>query len=122
MVIYEVNLTVEPEQVNEYSAWLEEHIREMLALDGFESAAWYARAGDDQNAGGSAEVPSPDRIPEGRRHWTIHYHLHSRDALERYFDEDAERMRSEGTGRFDGQFTAERRILESRKVFSRQER
>jgi hypothetical protein len=177
VVIYEVNLTVEPDQVNEYSAWLDEHIRAMLELDGFESAALYARADSDDGlgerqgrqrqggerqgetglresssgeataaevtaegtgegkntgeeggaeasgAGGtrSSEADAPDRVPAGKRHWTVHYHLTDRDALDRYFEEDAERMRSEGADKFEGQFSAERRVLESRQVFSHQE-
>lgn len=116
VVIYEVNLTVEPEQSNEYSVWLEEHIRGMLELEGFDSAALYARSGPDE------EARAPERVPEGKRHWTVHYHLENRAALERYFEEDAERMRAKGADQFEGQFSAERRVLESRKVFSHQER
>ena len=118
MVIYEVNLTVEPSQVNEYSAWLDEHIREMLELEGFESAALYARSGPDEGP----QAEAPERVPEGQRHWTVHYHLDSRDALDRYFEEDSERMRAKGSNKFGDQVSAERRVLESRQVFSHQER
>lgn len=129
MVIYEVNLTIAPDRVNEYSAWLEEHVREMLDLDGFESAALYARSGTNEAPGadgnastGGGEADAPDRVPEGDRHWTVHYHLDSREALDRYFEEDAERMRAKGNDQFEGEVSAERRVLESRKVFSHQER
>ena len=119
MTIYEVNLAVAPDQVNEYSAWLEEHIRDMLELEGFESAALYARSGPDGETS-SKQANAPDRVPEGQRHWTVHYHLDSRDALERYLDEDADEMRA--AGRDDGAEVTGRRVLESRKVFSHQER
>ena len=135
MVIYEVNLAIAPGRVNEYSAWLEEHVREMLALDGFESAALYARSGTSElppspggagrsRADGNADdetADAPERVPEGDRHWTVHYHLESREALDRYFEEDAERMRAKGDDQFE-EVHAERRVLESRKVFSHQER
>ena len=47
--------------------------------------------------------------------------LESREALDRYFEEDAERMRAKGDDQFE-EVHAERRVLESRKVFSHQER
>ena len=122
MVIYEVNLAIAPDRVNAYSAWLEEHVREMLDLDGFGSAALYARSDSDDAAGLSEEAEAPERVPEGDRHWTVHYHLESREALDRYLEEDAERMHEKGADRFGDQVSAERRVLESRKVFSHQER
>ena len=126
MVIYEVNLAVESDRVNEYSAWLEEHVREMLELDGFENAALYARSSPEDTPDEDADAP--DRVPEGERHWTVHYHLDSREALDRYLDEDADAMRADadsggsGGAFFDSATVTERRVLESRKVFSHQER
>ena len=115
MLIYEVNLTVEADAANAYSAWLKEHIRAMLELDGFEAAAWYVRDADAS----TASARGPDDGPLGDRRWTIHYHLASRAHLERYLDEDAEQMRADGTERFEGRFTADRRVLEQQQVFSR---
>ncbi len=103
MVIYEVNLDVDDAIANEYAAWLREHIRDMLEIDGFVAAAWYTRDGDDA---------------EGRRAWTIHYQLEDRAVLRTYFDEHAERMRGEGVARFEGRFEAARRVLEQREVFT----
>lgn len=114
MVIYEVNVTVEADVANEYSAWLREHIREMLQIDGFEAAAWYLR---DPDADAEKEQDPADG-PLGDRRWTIHYHLRDRAALKAYLSEHAERMRGEGTSRFEGRFTADRRVLEKKRVFS----
>ena len=36
MVIYEVNLYVDDDAAEEMAVWLKNHIREMLAFDGFE--------------------------------------------------------------------------------------
>lgn len=112
MLIYEVNLTVDAEVAPELSAWLREHIREMLTLDGFEAAAWYVRS-DDPDA-----LPDEDALT-GPRHWTVHYQVESRDHLQAYFDTHAARMRQDGTDRFEGQFSADRRILDQKRTFSR---
>ncbi len=112
MLIYEVNLTVEAGAAPEFSAWLREHIREMLKLDGFEAAAWYVRS-DDPGA-----LPEGD-APTGPRRWTVHYQVESCDRLQAYFDTHAARMRQDGLDRFEGRFSADRRILEQRRTFSR---
>lgn len=111
MLIYEVNLTVDGDIASEYSTWLREHIRTMLKLEGFEAAAWYTRSDDADTFPEGAEV-------SGTRHWTIHYQVDSRAHLQAYFNEQAEHMRQDGLDRFDGQFTADRRILEQRRTFS----
>ena len=38
-VIYEVNLTVDNDVIDEFDAWLQKHVDEMLAIPGFVSAA-----------------------------------------------------------------------------------
>ena len=112
MLIYEVNLTVDGDIADEYSTWLREHIREMLKQDGFEAAAWYARS-DDADA-----LPDGDD-PANPRQWTIHYEVDSAEALQHYFENGADQMRQDGLDRFEGQFSAERRVLEQRRIFSR---
>lgn len=107
MLIYEVNLTVENSIANEYASWLGEHIREMLQIDGFRAAAWYVE-----------DAPQQEKEPAASRQWTIHYQVESREHLDTYFDEHAERMRQEGLDRFEGQFEASRRVLVQRQVFS----
>jgi len=114
MLIYEVNLTVDEAVATEYSAWLREHIREMLTLDGFETAAWYTRSD-----GVNPMPTAPDDAPTGPRHWTIHYQVARREDLQRYFNAEAESMRQDGQDRFANQFLAERRILEQTRTFSR---
>jgi hypothetical protein len=114
MLIYEVNFTVDEAVATEYSTWLREHIREMLKLDGFEAAAWYTRSD-----GVDAMPTAPDDAPTGTRHWTVHYQVASREDLQRYFDAEAESMRQDSQERFGNQFSAERRILEQTRTFSR---
>lgn len=110
MLIYEVNLTVDGAVAPRYSSWLREHIREMLELDGFEAAAWYDRHDDGD------DVP-PDDEPTAPREWTVHYQVRDRDALQAYFDEQAEDMRREGTRQFGDQVEIRRRVFEQKRLF-----
>lgn len=110
MLIYEVNLTVDGDAASRYSSWLREHIREMLELDGFEAAVWYACTDDGDT------VPEPDE-PTGTRKWTVQYQVRDRDALQAYFDEHAEQMREKGAQQFSDYVTADRRILEQKRLF-----
>lgn len=109
MLLYEVNLTVDGEAAPRYSSWLREHIREMLELDGFEAAVWYATSDDGDT------VPEPDE-PTGDRTWTVQYQVRDRDALQAYFDEHADELREAGTQHGD-HVTADRRILEQKRLF-----
>jgi hypothetical protein len=110
MLLYEVNLTVDGDVAPRYSSWLREHIREMLDLDGFEAAVWYASSDDGDTA------PDPDE-PTGDRTWTVQYQVRDRDALQAYFDEHAEDMRRDGAQQFGEYVDAERRILEQKRLF-----
>jgi len=109
MLFYEVNLTVTSDAINEYAAWLREHVREMLEIDGFEAAAWYVRSDDAET------IPDGDDV-QGTRHWTIHYQVRDRDALQAYFDDHAERMRAAGEPYADD-VEVTRRTLQQRNVF-----
>lgn len=106
MVIYEVNLTIKHKIAEAYAAWLPGHIREMLALPGFESAAWLSDADFHEEQGADPR-------------WTIHYRLRSHDDFIRYAENDAERMRAEGIERFGKDFEATRRILRVEEDFGR---
>ena len=101
MVVYEVNLTVDRDIADEYAGWLGEHVCEMLALPGFESAEWLEDAEADASAGADPR-------------WTVHYRLGSYDDFLRYEREHAPRMRAEGLERFGTKFSATRRLLRVR--------
>lgn len=95
MILYEVNLHLDPAVAAPFGAWLEDHMAAMLAFDGFERAVRY-------------EWPDG---PADRLHWTVHYHLRDEAALQAYLDTHAATMRADGLRRFGGRFTADRRIL-----------
>ncbi len=94
MTIYEVNLTVTAD-IDSFALWLDEHIREILRIDGFVSAEWFEVEHDTPN----------------EKQWTVHYRLHNRESLDAYFTHHAERMRADGLQRFGGKFSATRRVL-----------
>ena len=100
MIVYEVRVAVDHEVAAEYRAWLEPHIREVLAIEGFEHAELYAE--DDA---------------QGHVVWTVRYQLRDRAALESYLRDHAPRLRDEGQARFGGRFTASRRVSELVRAF-----
>ena len=95
-VVYEVNITVSADLHDEYLAWLEQHIEEMLGLPGFEQAVVLENLDHDD--------------PQSYR-CTVHYVLRSKEDLQAYFDNHAERMRGQGIERFGDSMSATRRIL-----------
>ena len=95
MIVYEVRVSVEAAIAQDYRAWLDTHIHEILAIPGFQEAELLR------------EVDDGDRVV-----WTIRYHLDSRDALEAYLRDHAPRLRADGQARFGNRFTATRRVLE----------
>ncbi|MEM1041872.1 MAG: DUF4286 family protein [Bacteroidota bacterium] len=104
MIVYEVNLTVDRDIADAYAAWLGLHIEEMLTLPGFVSAEWLVDRHYNEEEGADPR-------------WSVRYRLGSHDDLQRYVDEDAERMRADGLERFGDRFSATRRILEAREAF-----
>ena len=99
MIAYEVNLDVDTDAFASFRAWLDEHVRHMLALPGFVSAEILART-----------EPPP---PAGRHSLCVIYRLRDEADLQRYLREDAPRMREDGLQRFPGKFAATRRVLMS---------
>ena len=100
MIIYEVNLTVDPASADEYAAWLRPHITHILEIDGFLGAEWLER--DTASDGSDA-----DKI-----RWTLHYRLRNRAALKAYQRDHAPALIREGLDKFGGHLTATRRVLQ----------
>jgi hypothetical protein len=101
MLIYEVNLTVDREIISEYSKWLDPHIKEIIAIEGFRSASWFTR-----------EPSSESEAMSGKAFWTIQYHLENRKSYESYIQNHAPRMRQQAADRFGDRVAATRRVLE----------
>ncbi len=94
-VIYEVNLTIDNQVVDEFDAWLQKHVNEMLAIPGFISAS-------------TSVIENNDEETKQR---CVQYRLVNHKALDSYFENDAERMRADGLNKFPNKMTAQRRIL-----------
>jgi quinol monooxygenase YgiN len=94
MVVYEVRVAVDPAIRDDYRAWIDGHVREILALPGFERAELYV-----EDADGGEPV------------FVVRYHLVSRAALEDYLRDIAPRLRAEGLARFGDRMRASRRVL-----------
>ena len=96
-VVYEVNLFVQRAVEAPFRAWLDAHVREIVALPGFTGARVFERE----------DPPAPD----GELVLCTQYALRDAAALEAYLHEHAPRLRADGMARFGGQFRAERRVL-----------
>lgn len=100
-IIYEVNLSVQKEIDHAYKDWLSGHVEEMLRIDGFEKA----------------EIAESETGPESSNiELSVRYTLSSAKHLNDYFDHHAEKMRGDGQARFDGQFSASRRVLKLNEI------
>ncbi len=96
-MLYEVTLRVDAAIAADYRAWLDHHVRQMLALPGFLDAR-VSRV--DEPAPGAGEVV-----------FCCHYRLRDAAALDDYLREHAARMRADGVARFGDRFSASRRVL-----------
>jgi hypothetical protein len=103
MLKYEVNLEINATIVDDYLAWLKPHIKAMLQLDGFIKAELLvARENDTKES----------------KKFTVAYYLKDYKSYEDYIRLQAQAMRDEGLTRFNGLFTAHRRVLEITDTFS----
>ena len=94
-VIYEVNLTIDNDVIDEFDAWLQKHIDEMLAIPGFISAATLVIENNDDNT----------------KQRSVQFRLTNQAALDSYYEKDAERLRAIGIEKFANKMTAQRRVL-----------
>lgn len=104
MVLYEVNLSVNHEIYQDYKHWLNEHIQQMLKFPGFVKATVLRQTIDNDT--------------DSQKKLTIQYQLESTEHLQEYFKRHAQKMRAEGVIRFEGKFTATRRIFEIEATFT----
>lgn len=97
MITYEVNLFVQRAIEGEFRAWLDDHVREILALPGFTGAQVFERL---------EPAPGADEFV-----LCTQYHLLDEAALAHYLREFAPALRADGLQRFGERFRAERRVL-----------
>ena len=97
MILYEVSLAIDTAIVADYRAWLDAHVREILALPGFVEARILEVL---------EPAPAADEVA-----LCVQYTLCDRAALDAYLREHAPRLRGEAAARFGERFRAQRRVL-----------
>ncbi|HAU1181932.1 TPA: DUF4286 family protein [Legionella pneumophila] len=104
MVIYEVNLTIDPEIFVQFQAWLKKHVAEIIQFPGFMQACILKQEKETKS---------------DKEKLTVQYQLDNRDNLSRYLSELAPKMREEGIHLFQAKFFADRRIFEVQEIISK---
>lgn len=96
-VIYEVTAEIDADIVEDYRAWLRDHVAEILTLPGFVGAQPY-----------QVLEPAPE---DGRIGIGVHYQLRDLAALADYLRDHAPRLRADGIARFGNKMRTSRRVL-----------
>ena len=98
MYIYNVTINIADDVREAWLKWMkEEHIPQMLALGKFYKAKM-TRVVVDEEMGGTT--------------FSVQYTTDSKETLEKYYTEDADKLREEGMKHFAGKFVAFRTELE----------
>ncbi len=96
MIIYNVTVNVDKSINTEWLKWIKEHIPQVLATGKFKEAKL-------------TKVLVEDKETDT---YSIQYRAHSREALDTYYKEDAERLRGDGLKRWADKSLAFRTELE----------
>ncbi|QYJ69197.1 DUF4286 family protein [Flavobacterium litorale] len=103
MIIYNVTINIDDTVHNQWVQWMtEKHIPEMLQLGKF-TAAKMVKVLIEEEMGGTT--------------YSVQYTTESMDMLQRYYNEDAPKMREEGLKLFADKMVAFRTELEVVKEF-----
>ncbi|WAC00811.1 DUF4286 family protein [Lacinutrix neustonica] len=97
MIIYNVTINIDDSIHEEWLQWIKEHIPQVLATGKFKEAKLTKVLVDEDLEGQT---------------YSIQYRAHSRETLEAYYTEDAERLRGDGLKRFADKMLAFRTELE----------
>lgn len=97
MYIYNVTANIEESIHDEWLVWIKEHIPQVLATGKFEKAT-LTKVLVEEDMGGVT--------------YSIQYRSYSRDALDAYYREDADKLRLEGLKRFADKMLAFRTELQ----------
>ena len=96
-IVYEVNVEVDAVLADDYRAWMDVHVREMVALPGFIGARIH-----------NLLAPAPDA---GLQAMCVLFYLRDAAALDAYLREHAQRFRASSTARFGNRFRTTRRVM-----------
>ena len=97
MIIYSVTINIEDSAHDEWLIWIKEHIPKVLATGKFDGAT-FSKVLIEEEMGGQT--------------YSIQYRSYSREALDKYYQEDADGLRQEGLKKFADKMLAFRTELE----------
>ena len=97
MIIYNVTINIGKSIHNEWLTWIKEHIPKVLATGKFIEAKLTKVLVEEEN---------------GAVTYAVQYRAKSREDLEAYYKEDAEKLRQDGSSRFADKMLAFRTELE----------
>lgn len=97
MIIYNVTVNIEDSAHDEWLIWIKEHIPKVLATGKFDGAT-FSKVLVEEEMGGQT--------------YSIQYRSYSREALDKYYKEDADELRQEGLKKFADKMLAFRTELE----------
>ena len=97
MIIYNVTLNLDKSITKEWLVWIKEHIPLVLGTGKFEKAT-LTKVLVDEDLGGHT--------------YSVQYRSYSREALDAYYKEDAEKLKSDGLKKFADKMLAFRTELQ----------
>lgn len=97
MIIYNVTVNIDNSVHQEWLTWIKEHIPQVLATGKFTEAK-LTKVLVEEELGGTT--------------YSIQYRAKSREHLEKYYQEDAQKLRAEGLKKFADKMLAFRTELE----------
>jgi len=97
MIIYNVTINIEASVHDEWLIWIKEHIPQVLATGKFDKAIL-------------TKVLVEEEL--GCHTYSVQYRSYSREALDAYYKEDAERLRTDGMKKFADKMLAFRTELQ----------
>lgn len=97
MYIYNVTVNIEDSKHDEWLIWIKDHIPKVLATGKFEKAT-LTKVLVEEEMGGQT--------------YSIQYKSYSREALDAYYKEDADNLRTEGLKKFADKMLAFRTELQ----------
>ncbi len=100
--VYEVTFKVDREIVDQFDAWLKQHVEDMLQLAGVRHAELYEEEEDD----------------EGRTRRVLQFFFTGYPELERYVSKQAGADRQSAVDRFNGRFGLKSRVLRQSGIFA----
>ena len=97
MIIYNVTINIDESIHDEWLSWIKEHIPQVLATGKFKEAK-LTKVLVEEDLGGVT--------------YSVQYRAISREALDAYYKEDADRLRQDGLSKFADKMLAFRTELE----------